>query len=132
MAKFLHTMIRVLELDRSIGFYQQAFALDVTARREFSDFTLVYLGNAESGTVELELTLNHGRTEPYTHGSGYGHIALTVADIEAEHARFKTLGLAPRDLVEFKEGAELLAKFFFVQDPDGYEIEVLQRLGRYQ
>ncbi|ALG68930.1 VOC family protein [Beggiatoa leptomitoformis] len=131
MATFLHTMIRVLDLDRSIQFYQQALAFEVTARREFSDFTLVYLGNAEC-PVELELTLNHGRSEPYTHGSGYGHIAVSVADVVAEYARFKALGFAPRDIVEFKEADELLAKFFFVQDPDGYEIEVLQRLGRYQ
>ena len=131
MAKFLHSMIRVLDLDRSIAFYQQAFAFEVKARREFSDFTLVYLGNDES-PFELELTLNHGRTEAYTHGSGYGHIAVTVADVDAEHARFKSLGFEPRDVVEFEEDGQLLAKFFFTKDPDGYEIEVLERLGRYQ
>jgi lactoylglutathione lyase len=124
-------MIRVLDLDRSIIFYQQAFAFGVKARHEFSDFTLVYLGNDES-PFELELTLNHGRTEAYTHGSGYGHIAITVPDVDAEHARFKNLGFEPRDVVEFKEDGQLLAKFFFVKDPDGYEIEVLERLGRYQ
>ncbi|EIJ44356.1 lactoylglutathione lyase-like lyase [Beggiatoa alba B18LD] len=131
MAKFLHTMIRVLDLDRSIAFYRQALGFEVSTRKEFSDFTLVYLGNAES-PVELELTLNHGRTEPYTHGSGYGHIAVTVMDVATEHSRFKALGYEPRDIVEFKEGDTLLAKFFFVKDPDGYEIEVLERLGRYQ
>ncbi len=130
MAKFLHTMIRVLDLDKSIAFYQQALGFEVTARKEFSDFTLVYLGSSES-PVELELTLNHGRTEPYTHGSGYGHIAVAVTDVDAEYTRFNALGFAPRDVVEFKQGDELLAKFFFVKDPDGYEIEVLQQMGRY-
>lgn len=131
MAKFLHSMIRVLDLERSIAFYQQAFNFGVKARREFSDFTLVYLGNDES-PFELELTLNHGRTEAYTHGSGYGHIAVTVPDVDAEHARFKSLGFEPCDVVEFKEEGQLLAKFFFTRDPDGYEIEVLERLGHYQ
>ncbi len=125
MAKFLHTMIRVLDLDRSINFYQQALGFEVTAKRVFDDFSLVYLGNAES-PVELELTLNHGRTDAYSHGTGYGHIAVCVEDVVAEHARFKSLGFEPRDLVELSDGKTMSAKFFFVTDPDGYEIEVLQ------
>lgn len=125
MAKFLHAMIRVLDLDRSINFYQQALGFEVTAKRVFDDFSLVYLGNAES-PVELELTLNHGRTDAYSHGTGYGHIAVCVEDVVAEHARFKSLGFEPRDLVELSDGKTMSAKFFFVTDPDGYEIEVLQ------
>jgi len=65
-------------------------------------------------------------------GNGYGHIAFAVDDLESEHARFEELGLEPRDIVEFAPAGDVIAKFFFVQDPDGYKIEVLQRAGRYQ
>ncbi|MFZ9136005.1 MAG: VOC family protein, partial [Candidatus Puniceispirillaceae bacterium] len=81
---------------------------------------------------ELELTINKGRTEAYELGDGYGHLAVSVDDIDAEHARFEAAGLTPRKVVEFEQDGSFLAKFFFVQDPDGYEIEVLQRHGRFK
>ncbi len=131
MAKIIHAMIRVLDLDRSIDFYRKAFGLEESHKLDFEDFALVYLRNPEND-MELELTLNKGREEPYTHGSGYGHIAVCVDDLAAEHARFESLGLEPQEIVEFKPDANLLARFFFVNDPDGYEIEVLERHGHYQ
>ena len=131
MAKAIHTMIRVLDLDRSIDFYQKAFGLGVADHFDFDDFALVYLRNDEND-FEIELTLNKGQTEPYTHGSGYGHVAVCVDDAESEHARFKQLGLDPNDVKEFNRDGELMARFFFVQDPDGYKIEILERHGRYQ
>jgi lactoylglutathione lyase len=131
MAKAIHSMIRVLDEERSVAFYDQAFGLKVADRLAFEGFTLVYLRNAESG-FELELTVNHGRSEPYALGDGYGHLAVSVDDLEAEHARFAALGLDPLAVKEFKHDGQLLAKFFFVQDPDGYKIEVLQRGGRYE
>ncbi len=131
MAKAIHSMIRVLDLDRSIDFYGNAFGLKVANRFDFDSFALVYLRNDEND-FEIELTLNRDRTEPYTHGDGYGHVAVCVDDLKAEHARFQTLGLAPNDIKEFHRDGELMARFFFVQDPDGYKIEVLERHGRYQ
>jgi lactoylglutathione lyase len=131
MAKAIHSMIRVLDEARSVAFYRAAFGLTVADRLEFDSFTLIYLSNPESG-FELELTVNKGRTEPYNLGDGYGHLAVSVADIEAEHARFEAEGLAPRKLVDFRNGDVSVAKFFFVADPDGYQIEVLQRAGRFQ
>lgn len=131
MAKIIHTMIRVLDLDGSIEFYDRAFALKVEDRFDFDDFTLVYMRNAELD-FEIELTLNKSRTDPYTHGDGYGHIAVCVDDAHAEHARFRDLGLEPNDVKEFHREGELMARFFFVQDPDGYKIEVLEKHGRYQ
>ena len=131
MAKAIHTMIRVFALEKSIDFYQQAFGMRESHRLDFPDFTLVYLRNPEND-FEIELTLNKDRVEAYSHGDGYGHVAFCVNDLDAEHARFKELGLEPRDIVEFKPADELLARFFFVQDPDGYKIEVLQRHGHYQ
>ena len=130
MAKAIHTMIRVLDEARSVQFYQTAFGLDVAERFEFDDFTLVYLRDADSG-FEIELTVNHGRTDPYAMGDGYGHIAFVVDDLDAEHARFEAAGLSPNKIVAFNREGALMAKFFFVQDPDGYKIEVLQKHGRY-
>ena len=131
MAKAIHTMIRVLDLDRSIDFYDQAFGLKVADHFDFDGFALVYLRNAEND-FEIELTLNKGESEPYTHGSGYGHLAVCVEDCASEHERFAEAGLNPNDVKEFHRNGSLMARFFFVQDPDGYKIEVLERHGRYQ
>ncbi|CAM3986895.1 VOC family protein [Paracoccus yeei] len=130
MAKMIHSMIRVLDEARSVDFYGQAFGLRVAQRLDFDSFTLVYLSNDETG-FELELTINKNREAPYDLGDGYGHLAVSVADVDAEHARLTALGLAPRKLVDFAPGGEVIARFFFVADPDGYQIEVLQRRGRY-
>ena len=123
-------MIRVLDEARSVGFYSTAFGLVVAERLDFDSFTLIYLSNAESG-FELELTVNKGRTDPYVLGDGYGHLALSVSDVDAAHARMTAAGLAPRKLVDFAPAGSVIARFFFIADPDGYQIEVLQRGGRY-
>ena len=83
-------------------------------------------------SFEVELTVNKGREEPYDLGDGYGHLAVSVDDLDAEHSRLIDEGLAPRKIVEFERDGGLLARFFFVQDPDGYQIEVLQRHGRFK
>jgi lactoylglutathione lyase len=124
-------MIRVLDEARSVNFYSAAFGLEPADRFEFDGFTLVYLRGPEAD-FEIELTINEGRSEPYALGDGYGHVAFAVDDLEAEHARMAAAGLAPRKIVEFNRDGALLAKFFFVADPDGYQIEVLQRHGRYR
>ncbi|MGI9383192.1 MAG: VOC family protein [Methyloligellaceae bacterium] len=131
MAKAIHTMVRVLEEQRSVDFYEKAFGLEIAARFPFDDFTLVYMRNGEAD-FEVELTVNHGQTEPYDHGNGYGHLAVAVDDLDAEHARHLEHGLAPTDIKEFHRDGALMARFFFVQDPDGYKIEVLEKHGRYQ
>jgi lactoylglutathione lyase len=124
-------MIRVLDEARSLEFYEQAFGLKVADRLDFDSFTLVYLSNPET-EFELELTVNKGREEPYDLGDGYGHLAVSVENLDAEHARFVEAGLNPRKLVEFAPGGDVIARFFFVADPDGYEIEVLERGGRFK
>ena len=130
MAKAIHMMIRVRELERSIDFYRKAFGLEVADRFEFDGFTLLYLRNNEAD-FEVELTVDHGRTEPYNLGDGYGHLAVAVDDLDAEHARFEREGLSPRPIKQLEHSGQR-ARFFFVQDPDGYLIEVLQRQGRYR
>jgi lactoylglutathione lyase len=129
MAKAIHSMIRVLDLQRSIDFYARAFGLAVADRFDFDDFALVYLRNGEND-FEVELTLN--RTEPYGHGDAYGHLAVCVDSCRDERERMLALGLKPGDVKEFKRDGALMARFFFVQDPDGYKIEVLERHGRYR
>lgn len=130
MSKAIHSMIRVLDEARSVAFYEQAFDLRVVDKLAFESFTLVYLRNDETD-FEIELTINTGRTEPYSIGDGYGHLAMSVADLVAEHARMTLAGLSPRKIVEFAPEGTVIAKFFFIADPDGYQIEVLQRGGRY-
>ncbi len=130
MAKAIHMMVRVLDEAKSVDFYEKAFGLQIADRFDFDDFTLVYLRNPEND-FEVELTVNKDRTEPYTHGDGYGHVAFAVDDLDADHARFESLGLKPNPIKEFHRHGTLMARFFFVQDPDGYKIEMLQRHGRY-
>jgi lactoylglutathione lyase len=131
VAKAIHSMIRVLEEKRSIDFYRVAFGLEIAERLEFETFVLIYLSNEES-EFELELTVNKDRTEPYVLGDGYGHLALSVDDLGAEHRRLTDAGLNPGKIVDFNRDGALLARFFFLVDPDGYKVEVLQRHGRYK
>ena len=131
MAKMIHSMIRVLDLDRSLKFYADVLNLRESHKLDFPDFTLVYLCNDEND-FELELTLNKGQVDAYTHGSGYGHIGAIISDAAATHAALKAKGYEPMAVKEFKRGDELLARFFFIQDPDGYKIEMLERHGHYQ
>jgi len=131
MAKAGHTMLRVLDEARSTDFYQRAFGLGIADRFPFDDFTLVYLRGRESD-FELELTVNHGRTAPYVSGDGYGHLAVVVDNLDAEHARLNKEGLKPKPIKEFFRDGSLMARFFFVEDPDGYKIEVTQKHGRYR
>ena len=131
MAKAIHSMIRVLDEARSVEFYRTAFGLDVADRFDFDSFALVYLRNAEAD-FEIELTINKGREEPYDLGDGYGHVAFCVDDLEAEHARLEAAGLAPRKIVTFERDGGIMAQFFFIADPDGYQIEILKRYGRYR
>lgn len=131
MAKLVHGMIRVTNEARSLDFYSRAFGLEIAARKEFDSFVLIYLSNEESGT-ELELTVNKGREQPYDLGDGFGHFAFVVDDLDREYARFNAEGWNPQNLVELNHQGNALARFFFVQDPDGYKIEVIQRFGRFQ
>jgi lactoylglutathione lyase len=128
--KPVHSMIRVLDEVRATEFYRRAFGLEPADRIAFDDFTLIYLRNTTS-PFELELTVNKGRTEPYALGDGYGHLAVVVDDLENEHARMKAAELKPGPLRELKRDGARLAQFFFIKDPDGYSIEVIERGGRF-
>ena len=132
MSKIIHSMIRVFNLDQSLKFYADCTGLMPAHRLDFPGFSLVYLRNAEND-AELELTWNKDRTEPYSHGDGYGHVGVCVPDAAAERARLIGLGYSPLDVKEFKtDSGALIARYFFIQDPDGYKVEVLERHGHYQ
>jgi lactoylglutathione lyase len=130
MAKAIHSMIRVMDEKASVDFYAKAFGLSVKDRFDFDGFTLVYLKNPEND-FEVELTVNHGRAGAYDLGNGYGHLAVSVDGVDKEHKRLADAGLNPTPLKEFHRDGALFAKFFFLTDPDGYKIEVLQRHGRF-
>lgn len=131
MAKVVHMMVRVLDEARSVDFYSKCFGLAVADRREWPAFSLTYMSNAEND-FEVELTVNKGRTERYSLGDGYGHVAFVVDDLEAEHQRMTKAGYQPKDIKQMSHDGQPFGKFFFIEDPDGYKIEVLQRGGRFK
>ena len=130
-AKAVHTMIRVKDEARSVAFYKGVFGLEIADRVEFDTFILIYMKN-KTTDFELELTVNKGRTEPYDLGNGYGHMAYLVEDIKAEHARIAKAGFAPKDLKHMAHDGKPFADFFFIDDPDGYKIEMVQKGGRFR
>ena len=130
MAKPIHMMVRVLDEARSVDFYQKAFGLEIADRVDFPDFTLIYMSGSDA-PFELELTVNKGNTEPYNLGNGYGHLAFAVNDLEVERDRMAGRGLAPKDIKQMTHEGDPFGKFFFIEDPDGYKIEVLQKGGRF-
>ncbi len=130
MTKLVHSMIRVLNEEASVAFYQDTFALKIVDRLDFEGFTLIYMALPTS-TFELELTVNKSRDTPYDLGDGYGHLAVVVDDLEKAHATAKQTGSTPGDIVDFRPGGERVARFFFVKDPDGYQIEVIEKGGRF-
>lgn len=118
--KALHTCIRVKNLEESLAFYTTAFPFKETRRRDFPDskFTLVYLA-LEGEDYELELTYNYGH-EAYDLGNGYGHIAIGSEDFQADYDKHVQAGYSVTDI---KGLTDKSARYYFIQDPDGYKIE---------
>ena len=131
MAKAVHMMVRVLDEARSVAFYEKAFGLSIAQRVDFDDFTLIYLSNREAD-FEVELTVNKGRTEPYDLGNGYGHIAFVVDDLAAARSRIEAAGYSRKDMKQMMHNGQPFGRFFFIEDPDGYKIEVIEKGGRFR
>jgi lactoylglutathione lyase len=122
--KMLHTCIRVMDLEKSLKFYQDALGLVEAKRLDYpeDEFTLVYLSD-KTGQYELELTYNYNPEKPYVIGNGFSHIAVAVDDLEGSRKRHQEMGYKVTDLMGLPGEAPM---FYFVTDPDGYEIEVLR------
>ena len=124
--RLLHTMLRVGDLERSIRFYTEALGMELLRHQDYpgGEFTLAFLGyGPESETAVLELTYNWG-TSSYELGTGYGHLAIGVDDIEAACRRVREQGgQVTREPGPMKHGTTVIA---FVADPDGYKIEFIQ------
>jgi len=125
--RILHTMLRVGDLERSLKFYTEVLGMKVLRRNDFPDgkFTLAFVGyGSESETAVIELTHNWG-VEKYELGNAYGHIALEVDDAYATCEEVKKRGgKVTREAGPMKHGTTVIA---FVEDPDGYKIEFVQR-----
>lgn len=116
--KMVHTEIHVLDLEKSLAFYREAFGIVPTREKgpEDGSWKIVFLSN-DSTDYELELTWNDGRTEPYDNGGGDIHLAFRVDDIEAAHELHAKMGCICYE----NEGLGV----YFVEDPDGFWVEVL-------
>jgi len=126
--RFLHTMLRVLDLEKSIDFYTRLLGMKLLRRKDYpsGEFTLAFVGfGDEDDTAVIELTHNWGQKEPYQLGTAFGHLAIGVGDIYGTCNRLAKEGVKiPRPPGPMKHGGSVIA---FVEDPDGYKIELVER-----
>jgi lactoylglutathione lyase len=125
--RILHTMLRVGDLDKSLAFYTDVLGMRLLRRNDYPEgkFTLAFVGyQEEADAAVLELTYNWG-VDKYEIGTGYGHIALAVPDAYAACEQIRSRGgKVTREAGPMKGGTRVIA---FVEDPDGYKIELIQR-----
>lgn len=128
MSSFLHTMVRVRDLERSLAFYT-LLGMHELRRKDVSEgeYTLVFIGFADNaaGQAEIELTYNWGQDNGYDLGSGFGHFAIGVPDVGAAVERIRAGGgKIVREAGPVKFGTTVIA---FVEDPDGYRVELIEQ-----
>lgn len=128
MSRLLHTMLRVRDLDASVAFYTKLLGMKELRRNEVPGgrYTLAFVGYGdESSTSVLELTYNWDQAEPYALGDAFGHLAVGMPDVYKACADLKAAGAKiTRDAGPVKHGTTVIA---FVEDPDGYKVELVQR-----
>lgn len=126
--RLLHTMIRVKDLDKSIDFYTRLLGMKLLRKKDFEGgrFTLAFVGYGdEDSNAVVELTHNWDQAEPYGLGDGFGHLAIGVPDIYGVCEGLKAENVnIPRPPGPMKHGTSVIA---FVEDPDGYKIELVER-----
>ena len=126
--RMLHTMLRVKDLTKSISFYTETLGMQLIRKQDFPDgkFTLAFVGyGAEDSNTVIELTHNWDQYDSYDLGEGYGHIALGVPDIQSTCKDLRAAGAnIVREPGPMKHGTTVIA---FVEDPDGYKIELIER-----
>jgi lactoylglutathione lyase len=125
--RMAHTMIRVRDLEKSLDFYTRVLGMKVLRRKDYPDgkFTNTFVGyGPEESHAAIELTHNWDQQEPYDLGNGWGHVALEVPDVYATCAALQQAGAKiTRPPGPMKHGTRVIA---FVEDPDGYKIELLE------
>lgn len=126
--RLLHTMIRVLDLEKSLDFYSRHLGMQVMRRTDYPGgrFTLAFVGYGDESTdAVVELTHNWDQTEPYDIGSGFGHLAIAVPDIHGVCDQMRSEGVTiSREPGPMKHGTSVIA---FIEDPDGYKIELVEK-----
>ena len=126
--RMLHTMIRVKDLDKSLDFYTRLLGMTLLRKTDFPDgkFTLAFVGyGPEDNHAVIELTHNWDQDSPYDLGNGYGHVALGVPDIYGTCEALREAGASiAREPGPMKHGTTVIA---FIDDPDGYKIELIER-----
>ncbi len=126
--RFLHTMIRVRDLDKSIDFYTRLLGMKLSRRKDYpeGEFTLAFVGYGdEADSTVVELTHNWGQEEAYDLGTAFGHLAIGVPDIYGACKQLESEGVSiPRPPGPMKHGTSVIA---FIEDPDGYKIELVER-----
>ncbi len=126
--RMLHTMIRVMDLEKSIAFYTKLLGMELLRKADFPGgrFTLAFVGyGSEESHTAVELTHNWDQTEPYEMGTAFGHLAIAVPDAYAVCDTLRAAGAKiTREPGPMKHGTRVIA---FVEDPDGYKIELVQR-----
>lgn len=137
--KIIHVNVNVLDLERSIAFYREALGCEIVDRQESHAYAegplrLAYV-RAPDSPIEIELSEYGGRTRPYEYGEGrFGdaHIAVCVDDLEREHARLSKLASSITPIEEHVTNGRRMNRYFFVRDPDGFPIEIIERNERYR
>jgi lactoylglutathione lyase len=122
----LHTCYRITDIDRSVAFYELLGFEEIRRMPIRDEAVNVFMNQPGDGdSPRLELTFNHGRSEPYEIGTGYGHIAISAGDLDATLAGLAASGIEPeRPPYQVSEGG---SRICFVRDPDGYRIELIER-----
>jgi lactoylglutathione lyase len=121
--KLAHTMIRVKDLDATLDFYTRFIGLQEVRRKSIGDEAMLVFLADEDGHYHIELTLNHGRTD-YTLGDQFGHLAFFTDDLERVVREVEERGWSYR-----RSRPELSSRYIFVKDPNGYDVEILERKG---
>ena len=118
MFRMIHENFNVLNLERSVAFYQEALGLHIARKKEGTGFTLCYLAD-DTDSFQLELTYLHDRTEPYALGENEFHLAFEADDYEAAHEKHKEMGCICYENTDMG--------IYFIVDPDGYWLEILPK-----
>lgn len=128
--RFAHAMIQVRDLEKAIVFYQHALGLSLVDRHIYDGAELAYM-RSDDGSTEIELLSERPWRFSEWPEKGRCHLAFTTHDVDAVNARLKALGCACGPVGEYRANGKLQTRFFYLYDPEGNEIEILQSMGRY-